>query len=89
MILNFDKFNHFVNNHVIPFCQLKKEKNHCRHKLPAHINHHHELMDGADFRYLDGRPTPYGVRQYQRMLEQQALAVNASIFRNYKISVNS
>ncbi|XP_039284699.1 39S ribosomal protein L52, mitochondrial [Nilaparvata lugens] len=44
------------------------------HKLPAHINQTKSLMEGADFRYVDNRPTPYGSREYRRMLNQREIA---------------
>ncbi|XP_075225318.1 mitochondrial ribosomal protein L52 [Lycorma delicatula] len=45
-----------------------------QHKLPSHINHHKSLLDGADYRFLDGRLTPYGSKQYRRLLAQRSLA---------------
>lgn len=32
------------------------------------------LTDGADYSFQDGRPTPYGTRQANRILKQQDLA---------------
>lgn len=32
------------------------------------------LTDRADFSYLDGRPTPYGVGQKKRLIKQKEIA---------------
>ncbi|RZF36054.1 hypothetical protein LSTR_LSTR005870 [Laodelphax striatellus] len=44
------------------------------HKLPDHINQTKSLLEGADFRYVDNRPTPYGSREYNRILNQREIA---------------
>lgn len=42
--------------------------------LPMNPNAYGVLTDGADYSYLDGRPTPYGVRQKARLLKQKEIS---------------
>lgn len=42
--------------------------------LPVNPNKYGVLTDSPDFSYLDGRATPYGVRQRKRMLKQKEVA---------------
>lgn len=41
--------------------------------LPLNPNANGVLTDKADFSYVDGRPTPYGVGQKRRLLKQKDL----------------
>ncbi|KAF6211309.1 hypothetical protein GE061_014426 [Apolygus lucorum] len=58
----------FSNFEPEPF--LRKE-NRKRIILPKNPNQTNALMNGPDFTYLDGRPTPYGSRQLRRMEKQK------------------
>lgn len=42
--------------------------------LPMNPNASSILTDGADYTYLDGRPTPYGARQKKRLVKQKEIA---------------
>lgn len=42
--------------------------------LPLNPNASGILTDGADYTFLDGRPTPYGVHQRDRILKQREIA---------------
>ncbi|KAB0791487.1 hypothetical protein PPYR_03287 [Photinus pyralis] len=42
--------------------------------LPMNPNASGVLTDAADYTYLDGRPTPYGTRQQNRILKQKEVA---------------
>lgn len=42
--------------------------------LPLNPNSSGVLTDGPDYTYLDGRPTPYCVRQKKRLIKQKELA---------------
>lgn len=41
--------------------------------MPVHPNSCGPLTDGSDYSFLDGRPTPYGVGQRERILKHQQL----------------
>lgn len=38
------------------------------------------LTDGADYVFLDGRPTPFGTKQKRKLLLQREYAVSYSLF---------
>ncbi|XP_018336536.1 39S ribosomal protein L52, mitochondrial [Agrilus planipennis] len=42
--------------------------------LPLNPNAYGVLTDSPDYSFLDGRPTPYGVRQTKRLIKQKEIA---------------
>jgi len=49
---------------------------HYRKKLPINPMDRGVLTDGADYIFLDGRPTPFGMKQKRKLLLQREYAVS-------------
>lgn len=49
---------------------------HYRQKLPVNPMDKGVLTDGADYIFLDGRPTPFGMKQKRKLLLQREYAVS-------------
>lgn len=47
-----------------------------RKKLPLNPMDRGILTDGADYIFLDGRPTPFGMKQKRKLLLQREYAVS-------------
>jgi large subunit ribosomal protein L52 len=47
-----------------------------RKKLPLNPMDRGVLTDGADYVFLDGRPTPFGTKQKRKLLLQREYAVS-------------
>jgi len=47
-----------------------------RQKLPINPMDRGVLTDGADYIFLDGRPTPFGIKQKRKLLLQREYAVS-------------
>lgn len=47
-----------------------------RKKLPINPMDRGVLTDGADYIFLDGRPTPFGMKQKRKLLLQREYAVS-------------
>lgn len=57
----------------------------CRNKLPLNPMDRGILTDGADYIFLDGRPTPFGMKQKQKLLRQREYAVSFNLsYINFK-----
>jgi len=55
-----------LNNHISYY----------RQKLPINPMDRGVLTDGADYIFLDGRPTPFGMKQKRKLLLQREYAVS-------------
>lgn len=49
---------------------------------PTNPNKNKGVLEGADYTFLDGRPTPYGARAVRRMEKQQQYTVRSSVVIN-------
>jgi len=55
-----------------------------RKKLPLNPMDRGVLTDGADYIFLDGRPTPFGMKQKRKLLLQREYAVSYIVCYKYK-----
>lgn len=45
------------------------------------------LTDGADYIFLDGRPTPFGMKQKRRLLLQREYAVSCIVHHTFRHNI--
>ncbi|KAL3268955.1 hypothetical protein HHI36_008041 [Cryptolaemus montrouzieri] len=68
------KMQSFVRNVCVSSSNNLIQKWRQDRRLPMNPNTTRVLRDGQDYTFLDGRPTPYGMRHMKRISKQRELA---------------